>query len=482
MPGGTWTTAQTTDPGQRPALYANLQAKAAALISGGLTGIVAMGVTADWGPDKTPVSVTSEQDLINKFGPSSLTGTAFYSIREALRGGAVSVLAYRLEAAAAAKATRILQDGSAGTAITLTALYNGTRANGFTIDVVTNALNGSAKDVKISEGGVLLETFTGISNAAIVAQIMGTAAGSTASKYVTAVVGGGTFVANVAGATMTGGNSGQAFIAGDLTAAQAALEPLVWDVFSAAGIVTGSMLTSLSAWITGLRNLGQKEVLVLGSALAESQATAVANAATYGNNEGVVYTWPGVFDDAGVARSGADFASRIAGLVASKATNNSLTHATLPFVTKLEYLATNAEVKAALTGGVLTLTGNGAGGFQVEKGITTLTTLATVNPQPITFKKIRVVRICDSIINAISQAANVSYIGSVLNNEAGQNVVLGAIKAFLDSLTRQGMVKGDFTVVLDPGNPSTADRMFVLATVTPVDTIDFIYLTISVAS
>ncbi len=479
MPGGIWTPANTTDPGQRPALYANLQAKAATLISGGSTGIVAMVVTADWGPDKVPTTVTSEQDLINKFGPSTLTGTAFYNIREALRGGAASVTAYRAEAAAAAKATKTLLDGSAGNAIITTALYAGTRANSFTLDVVTNALNGALKDVKISESGVLLETFTGGTNAAIVAQIMGTATGSTASKYITATAGAGTFVTNAAGQALTGGNSGQSFIAGDLTAAIAALEPLVWDVFSSAGITSGSMLTTLSSWIVGLRNVGQKVMFSVGSIVGESQVTAVANAITYGNSEGVVYTWPGVVDDAGTTRGGIEFASRTAGLVASKAIANSLTHASLPYITKLEYLATNAEVKAALTGGILTLTGDGRGGFQVEKGITTLTTLTT---QPVSFRKIRVVRICDIIINAIAQAANQSYIGNVLNNEVGQNTVINAIKAYLDSLARQGTVKGDFTVVIDPGNPPVSDRMYVLLVVTPVDTADYIYLTIIVAS
>jgi hypothetical protein len=480
MPGGSWSIAQTTDPGQRPALYANLQAKAASLVSGGTTGIVAMAVTADWGPDKIATSVISESDLINKFGPSSGGGSAFYAIREALRGGAQSVLAYRMETVAGAKATRILQDATAGTAITLTGLYNGVRANGFTIDVITNALNGSAKDVKISEAGVLLETFTGLTNAAIVAQIMGTAAGSTASRYVTAVAGGGTFVTNVAGATMTGGNSGLVVTGTELSSAMTALEPMVWDTFSGASITTGSMLTSLSSWILGLRAAGQKVMLVIGSNTAETQATAVANALTYGNSEGVIYVWPGIVDDANITRTGAEFASRVAGLVASKATNNSLTHAPLSYVTGLAYLPANAEVKAALAGGLLTISGDGRGGYQVEKGITTLTTPSTTTPQG--FRKIRIVRICDSIINAVSQATNQSYIGSTLNNEVGQQVVLGAIKAFLDQLVRQNQIKSDFTVALDPAFTATADRMYVLASITPVDTTDYIYLTINVAA
>jgi hypothetical protein len=480
MPGGSWTISSTTDPGQRPSLYVNLQAKAAALISGGLTGVVAMAVSADWGPDKTPVSVTSEGDLTAKFGTIAGGGTAFYAIREALRGGAASVTAYRMETGAAAKAVRILQDGSAGTAITVTALYNGVRANNFTLDVVTNAVNGSAKDVKISEAGVLLETFTGLTNAAIVAQIMGTATGSTASKYVTAVAGGGTFVANVAGATMTGGNSGSVITGTEITSAMAALEPLVWDVFSGAGLAVGAFFTTLSAWIVGLRALGQRVMLVLGSATSETQGTAVTNAALYGASEGVVYVWPGVIDDLGTTRSGTEFSSRIAGLIASKGTNNSLTHASLPYISGLAQLPTNAEVKSALTGGVLLLTGDGRGGYQVEKGITTLVTALGVTPA--SFKKIRVVRICDSIINAISQAANQSYIGNILNNDVGQAIVLGAIKAFLDQLTRQNQVKADFTVTLDPANPSVGDRMFVLAGITPIDTADYIYLTINVGT
>lgn len=480
MPGGNWTTAQTTDPSQRPGLYENIVAKAAALIGGGTSGVVAIPITADWGPLRVATDVFSEADLLNKFGLATGAGTGFYAVREALRGGAVKVIAFRMGAAAAAKATRILLDATAGTAITLTALYEGARANGFTIDVVTNALNGANKDVKISEGGVVLETFTGGTNAAIVAQIMGTAAGSVASKYVTAVAGGGTFVTNVAGAAMTGGNSGLAVLAGDYTVAQAALEPLVWDTFAAAGVTSAPILASIAAWIKGLRDTGEKVMLVLGSALGESQATAVTNALIY-NHEGVVYVWPGVVDDAGVTRSGAEFSSRIAGLIAAKGTaSGSLTHTTLSYIQKLEYLATNSEIKAALAGGVLTLSGNGAGGFQVEKGITTLTTPGTTVPT--TFRKIRIVRITDSIVNAINQAANSSYIGTTLNNEVGQQLVLNAIKAYLDTLIAGGVVKPGYTVGLDPGFTSTADRMYVLIGVTPVDTVDYIFLTASIGS
>ncbi len=479
MPGGNWTPSQTTSPSQRPGLYANIVAKAAVLIGGGTSGVVAIPVTSDWGPLRIATVINNEAELYQKYGLSTGAGTAIYAIREALRGGAIQVIAFRMGAAAAQKASRVLQDATAGTAITLTALYEGARANGFTIDVVTNALDGSKKDVKISEAGVLLETFTGGTNAAIVAAINAT--DGTNSKYVTAVAGGGTFVTNVAGAAMTGGNSGLSVLTGDYTGAMAALEPLVWDTFPAAAITNGSILASIAAWIKGLRDTGQKVMLVLGSATSESQATAVANTLTYGNHEGVVYVWPGVVDTDGVAHNGAEFSSHIAGIIAAKGTaQGSLTHASLAYIKSLEYLGSNAEVKAAIAGGVLTLVGDGRGGYQTEKGITTLTTVGSTVPA--TFKKIRIVRITDSIVNAVNQAANESFIGNTLNNEVGQQLVINAIKAYLDSLHDGGVVKTGYTVTLDPAFTTTADRMFVLIGVTPVDTVDYIYLTATIGS
>lgn len=475
MPG-TWTPTQATAADQRPGLYANFTSKAAALVTAGIKGIVAMAVTADWGPANLVQRITSEQEL-RDFYSTSTGGTVYYGVSEALRGGAKEVLVYRMVTAAGAAATRALLDATAGTAITLTAKYRGSRANNFTVTVQTNTVDAAKKDVILYESGVELERFTGGTNAELVAAINAT--DGTGSKYMTAVAGGGTFAANVTGSAFAGGNSGTAVTGAEYTAAMNALEPNAFDTFAAQGVTDTAIWTSLKSWATGLRTAGQRFMLVLGGAAAETLATAKTNASTYGNHEGVVYVWPGVTDHNNVARSGAEFAGRVAALIARYGIEESLTHEPVTDIKAVASAPTNADVKSGLASGLFMITGDGRGSFRVEKGINTLTTLGA--NQTAQNKKIRVVRILDAINNDLTNSAT-SFIGIIENNATGRGSVVAAIKAYLDTLVQAGLIEDDFTVEEDPGNPATGDRMYVLLGIKPVDTIDYVYLTVSVAS
>lgn len=476
--GGTWTPGDINDPTQRPGLYAIFKTVAADIIGVGTQGIVAMPGTADWGPLRAATTIYSEAQLAATFGPSTGAGTLYNAVKEALRGGAKEILAFRMAAAAAAKATRNLLDATAGIAITLTAKYEGARANGFTVDVATNAVDGTKKDVKISESGVLLETFSGATNAAIVAAINAT--DGTGSKYVTAVAGAGTFVTNVAAAAMTGGNSGLSILAADWVGFENALEPLKWDIVAANALTDAGMLATFFSWIKSLRDTGSKVMGVIGGGTAETLATAKTNASSTYNHEGVVYLWPGVVDAAGVARNGSEFTPRIAGMIAAKGISVSMTFAPVTNLTSVASTPSHAEIEAALGAGVLLITTDGKGGFRIERGITTLVTPPA--GLSIVWKKIRVVRILDTLYNSINQAAQGSFIGTIPNNEDGQAAIIAAVSSFIEDLANRGLLSSDFSVKLDTANPSTGDKIFLAITIKPIDAVEYIFLTIAVST
>lgn len=474
--GGNWTASEANAANQRPGFYANIVSAAGSAVSGGPSGIVASPVTADWGPLDSIVEIKSETELIATYGPSTLLGTAYYAIREALRGGAAKVLAFRMAGAAAAKATRILVDGAAATAITLTAKHEGARGNDFRITVATNALDGTKKDLRISEGGVLLETFTATTNALLVAAINAT--DGTGSKYVVAVLGGGAIVANVTDAPMTGGDSALTLLSADWVAATAAFEPQSWNVFGAVGLTDPTIQQTIFSWIKDLRNNGQKVMAVFGANTGESLATAITNAATF-NHEGVIYLAWGVTDVDGVVRKGADYVGRVAGDEAAKGTEVSLTFQPVTGVRAIEQTPSNASVKSGIVGGLLMITGDGEGGFHYEKGINTLTTLT--GTQTTQFKKIRIVRVLDMIFSALTVGLTGLFIGQMENDTDGQASVIASISAFMETLAAGNYIKPDFTVTLDPANPSVGDRLYLLIAVKPVDSIDYIYTSITVS-
>jgi hypothetical protein len=280
---------------------------------------------------------------------------------------------------------------------------------------------------------------------------------------------------------MTGGNSGLTVLTADWTAAMAALEPMLWDVFAPVGLVDTTIQASIFAWIKDLRNNGNKVFLIIGSATGEVLATAKTNAATF-NHEGVAYVWPGVTQDkaykVGTVLSGANFVGRIAGLIASKGTEKSLTFATLTGVTALEKTPTNSEVKSGLTAGLLMLTSDGAGTFRVEYGINTLTTLSGTQSRQ--FKKIRIIRILDLVFNTLTQNLTQQYLGDIENDQDGQKTVMAAVLSFLSSMSASRYLRPDYTVEVDTGQPVIGDSLFLKIGVKPVDSVDFIYLSINV--
>ena len=117
MAGGTWS---VTELPVLPGLYMNFQAAALAAIQTGARGIVLVPVKAHWGPVGTFETITSENDLLEKFAAASDSdgSTVYNTVRMALLGGAKKVLAHRIADADAAASTITLLDTS-GTPVNL---------------------------------------------------------------------------------------------------------------------------------------------------------------------------------------------------------------------------------------------------------------------------------------------------------------------------------------------------------------------------
>lgn len=85
MAGGTWTLLDTLDPSQRSGFYINFVADAVAGVESGAAGVVAIPVTAPWGPTDTIVEISSLQELEAAFSAKE-EGNAHFQISQALKG------------------------------------------------------------------------------------------------------------------------------------------------------------------------------------------------------------------------------------------------------------------------------------------------------------------------------------------------------------------------------------------------------------
>jgi hypothetical protein len=444
MAGGTWS---PTDLPVLPGLYLNFQSAALASIQPGARGVVIAPVKAHWGPVKQFVEITSEEDILNTYTDDESNGaTAYTTLRFALLGGAKKVLSYRIADSSAAKASVTLNDGASTNVVKLDALDEGERGNKFKVTIQTNASDASKKDFKLYENTTLLEiiTFDGTADGLV-------AAINAQSKYVRATKLASGTVGNVTNATFSGGASGISnIVAADYVNALSAFETQEFNLLTLDGITDASIQTSVVSWIDRVRSEGKGVMAALGGSSADDTADdAVAKATSRSagfNHEGVINVGTGAILD-GVSYSSAQVAAYVAGLIAGQKLSESTTYAVTPFddVTRRW---TRSEQEQAVTNGVFLLINDGRQ-VKVLRGMNSLVTLR--QGQNNSFKKIRTIRVLDSINTDLLQAAEDNYIGKVNNTEEGRLALIGACKQYMNTLVQAGVIESyGWDVYLDP--------------------------------
>lgn len=474
MSGGVWTEADTKSPRTQPGVYSNILAEAAQILEPGAGGTVFIVGKADWGPEDTVVSTFSER-ASNRgsaveawFGK---TGSLVTLSAQAFRGGAAEVKCLRIAAAAAAKATVSITDGTSA-ALILTAKYTGTRANGFAVTVKDHPSAG--KLLEITEGGSLIEShFIETNENDDIATLV-----NATSEYVTAESTGtaGRALDDVASASMAGGNSGSTLVAADYVAAQGVAANEAFDVYVQDDDTTSANQDAAGSWATIQREAGHRFVVVHGGATTESAADARSRAQAFDNTSNI-YVHPGFTDSDGVEYSGQEAGARVAGMIAAKGFTRAVTYAPLEDVAKTNVALSPTNVELHIEAGVLTLVSDG-GSVRVSKGINTLTTTGPVHGNLDSFRKIRTIRTLDAVENGLERGAR-PYIGEVTNDADGRKSLEGAMSAFLDELVSGNAIQEGYTLRVDQGS---GDQVFITVGVTPLDSIEQVFTTIFVSA
>lgn len=487
MSGGIWSASDAANNSTRPGVYINFLSQTQLGVQPETNGVVMVLGTADWGAVNDVTTVTSELEVTEAFGTG---GSLNLLVSQALRGGAATVKAYRMAVSGtAAKASLSLNDIATPTpaaALTLTAKYEGVRANAFEVTVAVNANDAAKKDLTITENGLVIETFTFVENDDLIAMINGDVAGVNASRYVTATIAGAAnrSVANLAATALAGGNSGTSVTATEFSGALAAIETEDWDLLVPSDTTNSSIQTSVRTYVARLRDEGKKVVAVMGgvstagmdtATLATTLTSALADAAgSMGNHEGVVRVFPGIVDEvSGAALTGAQSASRVAGMIGAASFNSSITkHPT--GAAEVTSRLTNAQIKQAMAGGLCVLVAQ-QGRAVVESGVNTLTTFTDTKSRD--FRKIRVVRAIDAVAETITTALDNSVIGYVSNDDNGKLYTIGLIQAALDVFRQAGAIEAGYTVIPTPGATADKDEFFVTIGITPIDSIEKVFIT-----
>lgn len=470
-----------TNPPKRGGSYSRFIVKRRQTIPKSSRGRMFVPIVHDWGPFKQFVDLESFAEFIEIFGQGGSLGPpvvytpGFLAVYNAFKGesadrpGAAQVLVYRMGAAAAAKATRTLQNTTPAVAITLTARYEGARGNNLRVRVEANAADPSNKnDLVISEGGLEYERFphTKTDIAALAANINARSGWFTAVSNITGVA-----LAVVADQTPTGGNDGSTLVAGDWTALMTASEPQKFDVMVPYDLIDSSITTSLASWaktsntpiMPGRRS--KRFMLGIGGASGETLATALTRSSGI-DDENVFNVGVGSYKDTAldITLSPSQLVPRIGGILARRGFDAAISFAHLA---DLEIVTgpTDAEILSAIdtapgVGGVVVLSLDSAG-VRIEKDVTTRVSDTDDRPKE-TFGRIKYVMVMQAFERGLQERheAGLLSLGLEVNDDTREYVVSDA-RIFLDEFLAVGAVQAGAMVGIAADPPPSDDDEFV---------------------
>lgn len=173
------------------------------------------------------------------------------------------------------------------------------------------------------------------------------------------------------------------------------------------------------------------------------------------------------------------FVAYVAGLTAGSAINTSNTYHVIPGATEIVNPKTDAEIEAALAVGKLVLSSRQDGAIVIEQDINTLHTFTA--DKPYSFSKNRVIRTLDEINNQIALLFATTYIGKVDNTSDGRNLFKAGVISYINSVQAQNAIRDfDSTADISIAAGEAIDAVVVDLAVTPVDSIEKVYMTVFV--
>ncbi len=448
MAGGTWQSQNKA----RPGVYIRFRSTSPTGLVPGERGTVAIAEPLSWGPDADVMVIEAGADTTPYTG-YDITAPQNRFLNEIFKGtnrtpAPKKVLLTRAGDGYANKASASLGDG-----VTATAKYRGTRGNDIVISVTEETDGGMTVSTMVD--GTVVDRQVGVKNVSDLAP----------NGWVE-WSGAGTLAATT-GKRLTGGSNGTPDVSA-YSAALTELEPYQFDVL----IYDGEDQTVKDAYAAFVKRIAK-----------ESGSYTQLVSTWYDSNpdsQFVVNVTKGVTLADGTQLMPEQATWWVGGALAGARYNESLTYARYPgAVSNLSGPKDRDEdiVEALNNGHFLLVSEDGA--VRIEQDINTLVTYTEENGKP--FHKNRVFRLCSTIANDIYAQFSKNFIGVVNNNEAGRSrfkaVIVGYLLDLQGNQGIQNFTPDDVEVL--PGND--IDAVVVNIAVTPVDSVEKIYMTVEVA-
>lgn len=445
MAGGTWMSQNKVQPG----VYINTVSRGTVSASVGDKGIVAIAEPLSWGPAGVIQAITPGEDLRPYIGYDVTSERAMF-LREMMKGsdttpGPIGILLYRPRGTGGVKAS------AAVGGLKVTALYEGIRGNDITVIVQENPDSESVYDVTTVVDGSIVDE-----------QSVSKIADLVENKWVD--FSGEGELTETAGTPLTNG-ADPAISTGDYAAFVEALEPYQFDVVVYDG-TDPTVIQAMASFVKRVSNsIGQKCQAVM----AEAQGC---------NSEWVISVNNGVKLSDGTILTTQQATWWLGGAEAGALYNDSLTYAQYPGAVEAVPKLTDAQVTDAIQAGEIVFIDT-FGKVKVCTDINTFTSFGIDKGQE--YSKNRVMRVLNQICNDVYEHFSSYYIGKADNNDEGRNLLKAWLVGYLNEMQANNGVQNFDTddVVVAPGNG--VDSVVVNLNIQPVDSIEKIYMTVSVS-
>ena len=445
MAGGSWNGVQNKI---RPGVYIRFTSNRDLGLTVSDRGTVAIAAALSWGPVETVQTIAAGADMTPYTG-YDITNPKNKFLNEMFKGtnrtaAPNKVLLYRLGATGQTAATATISP------LTASAKYPGTRGNDISIVITELTTPEDTFTVSTVVDGVIEDQQTAKTVQELVANDWVTFSGT------------GALTASV-GSPLAGGADGTPASA-DYTDFLTAIEPYKFDVLA----YDGSDTTVKDAFQAFIKRIADDE---------GAQSQLVAAGLTNPDSRYITNVNSGVVLSDGTTLTPQQVVWWAAGAQAGAQYNESLTYATYPGAVDVTPKLTNSGYEQAIQNGEFVLFADD-GVVKVEQDINSLVTYTTDITEP--YHKNRVMRLLNTIANDIYEQFSDGFIGVVNNNEDGRMQFKTAIVGYLlDIQANNGIQNFDAEdVTVEAGE--AIDAIVVNLAIQPVDSVEKIYVTISV--
>lgn len=447
----------------RPGSYFNIQKKSDDSVAGVMNGVTAVIFKADFGPLNTAVELSAEEGYERIFG----TGLTTDAIKEAIAGGAKSIIACRV-GNGGTKGTINLKDTDEEDALSITAKYTGDKD--FTVTIREKLSDSTVKECIFYAGTMEFEK---VEFAAGEGEAKALADAMAVSKNFTAELKEGKESAQfttVSQSAFTKGSNPQA-TAEDYSNAFAQVEPYEFNTICL-DTEEPEIHLLLQSFLNRIFDAGSLAQAVVAEKHTVDLESRIKHAASF-NDEKMNYVLNAWVNEQGTEIDGYQTAARLAGMIGAASAASSLTHTVIGGFSEILEKLTNTDIIAAEKSGCIVLSYNKAKQVWIDSAINTLITPAENQDEG--WKKIRRVKTRFELIRRINNTAD-DLVGKVDNDNNGRATVISQIQGVGDAMREEGKLVS-CVVTESSTNKADIDSAWFELDIIDKDSMEHIYLT-----